>query len=216
MLSGTSRDIFPGLGAIFQFDSRDSLTTATRGWWNSVDAIWHGGSGAYVTFDLDVRRYQPLTPRQTLLATTLVTLQSGEPGVDVPTYTDYAIGGEKPCPRLGLCGPARQEPGHCLARVPLHDHSDTWLSARRLQFLCGPRDQFGDVGSAWSVPDDFTRNAISGGGVGLRLFLPALKSSGSTSRSAAAFKRSSGSTKRRSPSAAASVDSRGSALAESA
>ena len=31
---------------------------------------------------------------------------------------------------------------------------------------------FGDVGSAWSVPDDFTRNAISGGGVGLRLFLP--------------------------------------------
>jgi outer membrane protein assembly factor BamA len=92
-LSPDDSDLFLGFGGVYEYDTRDSWTTPTRGWWNSVDAIWHAGDGNYGTVDFDVRRYQPLTSRQTFVATALLTLQSGVHGEDVPTYLDYALGG---------------------------------------------------------------------------------------------------------------------------
>ena len=83
-LSGTDSDSFAGVGGVFVYDSRNSLTTTTRGWWNTVDVVRHAGSGSYTTLNLDLRRYSVIASRHSLLTTALLTLQSGEPGVDVP------------------------------------------------------------------------------------------------------------------------------------
>jgi outer membrane protein assembly factor BamA len=43
--------------------------------------------------NLDLRRYQPVGRRQHVLLSTLLTLQSGTVGVDVPGYLTYYLGG---------------------------------------------------------------------------------------------------------------------------
>ena len=93
-LSPDNHDAFVSLGGVAEHDTRNSWREPARGWWNSVDALWRTGSGQYVTLDVDVRRYQPVATRQTIVATSLLTLQSGTRNVDVPTYTDFALGGE--------------------------------------------------------------------------------------------------------------------------
>jgi outer membrane protein assembly factor BamA len=96
-LSPDNQDAFTSIGGVTEYDNRDSFREPGRGWYASVDAVWTAGSGQYATVNLDARRYQPIAARQTLLATTLLTLQSGVDGVDLPTYADYALGGETPC-----------------------------------------------------------------------------------------------------------------------
>ena len=93
-LSPDNHDTFVSFGGVAEYDTRDSWREPSRGWWNAVDALWRTGSGQYATLDVDVRRYQPLAIRQTIVATTLLTLQSGTRGVEVPTYADFALGGE--------------------------------------------------------------------------------------------------------------------------
>ena len=93
-LSPDNHDTFVSFGGVTEYDSRDSWREPTRGWWNSVDALWRTGTGEYATFDVDLRRYQPVAAHQTIVATTLLTLQPGTRGVDIPTYADYALGGE--------------------------------------------------------------------------------------------------------------------------
>jgi len=68
-LSPDHSDLFVGFGGVYEYDTRDSWTTPTRGWWNSVDAVWHAGEGDYGTVNFDIRRYQPLTSNQTFVAT---------------------------------------------------------------------------------------------------------------------------------------------------
>src|SRR4029450_2513262 len=43
---------------------------------------------------LEPRRSQPLADRHGLVVSTLLTLQSGTIGEDVPVYGDYSLGGE--------------------------------------------------------------------------------------------------------------------------
>ena len=64
-----------------EYDNRNSFREPSRGWFNSVDALWTTGSGQYATLNVDVRRYQPVARRQVIVATALVTLQSGSDGV---------------------------------------------------------------------------------------------------------------------------------------
>ena len=52
-LSSSNRDWFVGAGALYEYDSRDLPTNPTRGWWNSADVLWRGGSGS---FDDEPRR----------------------------------------------------------------------------------------------------------------------------------------------------------------
>lgn len=172
-LSADNHDMFFGVGGVFDYDSRDSLTTTTRGWWNTADAIWHGGSGTFATLDLDLRRYQPIASRHIVVATGLLTLQSGEPGVDLPTYTDYAIGGENSV--RGWEFASRRGKNQAIASLEYRYMAVPTRTLRfgRFGFYLGlALAAFGDAGSAWSKPEDFSNHVISGGGVGLRLFVP--------------------------------------------
>ena len=172
-LSPDNTDLFVGFGGVYDYDTRDSWTTPTRGWWNSIDAIWHVGEGDYGTFDVDVRRYQPLTARQTLVATALLTLQSGVRGEDVPTYLDYALGGANSV--RGWDFASRRGKNQFIVSL---EHRYTVVPTRPFQLkgvnLYGGMAfaVFGDAGSAWNESDEWSGNTIGGAGVGLRFFVP--------------------------------------------
>ena len=81
------------MGAILGYDTRDSWRDPRHGWKNELEIIRSGGAGSFWTMNFDARRYQPTWRRQHVLLSTLVTLQSGTVGQDVPGYLTYYLGG---------------------------------------------------------------------------------------------------------------------------
>lgn len=172
-LSADDSDAFVSLGAVLEHDSRDSWRTPTRGWWNSADVLWRMGNADYVTFNADVRRYQPLGDHLTMLGTALLTLQSGESGVDIPTYMDYTLGGANTV--RGWDFASRRGKNQFISSLELRR---TVVPTRPfrvfgLNFYGGVAiAAFGDVGSAWGSSDAVPSGTIGGGGLGLRIFVP--------------------------------------------
>ena len=174
-LSPTNKDMIPGFGLVAEYDSRDSWTNPKRGWWNSVDGTKNGlwADGNYWTFNFDMRRYQPISGRHGLAVFSLLTLQTGTVGVDIPVHEIFQIGGTNTI--RGFAVNSRQG-------------KDQWLSTLEYRYdLVKPRDisvkgvnfyagvqlaAFTDAGSAWDTGDQFTKNFIGGGGVGIRLIVP--------------------------------------------
>src|SRR4051812_19849378 len=94
-LSASNLDQIPGLGAVAEYDSRDSWTNARLGWLNSVDALFNrlASDEQYWTFNVDIRRYQPLSGRHGLAMNSLLTVQTGTVGMEIPIHEDFHIGG---------------------------------------------------------------------------------------------------------------------------
>jgi outer membrane protein insertion porin family len=172
-LSSSDRDWFAGAGALYDYDTRNLPTNPTRGWWNSADFLWRGGSGSYVTVNLDARRYQPLADRHTLVASTLLTLQSGTVGDDVPIYGDYSLGGENTV--RGWPFGSRRGKNQFINTV---EYRYVLVPTRNLRVfginLYGglAAAVFGDLGAVWSDPDELLDRFIGGGGIGLRIVFP--------------------------------------------
>ena len=172
-LDPDNHDTFVTFGGVAEYDTRDRWREPSRGWWNSFDALWRTGSGQYATVNVDVRRYQPVATRQTLVATALLTLQSGTRDVDVPTYADYAIGGENTV-RGREFGESRGK-NQLIGTLEYRFMAVPTRSFRVFGFnLYGgiALAAFGDLGSAWDVSEGFSGGFIDGGGIGLRLFVP--------------------------------------------
>jgi outer membrane protein assembly factor BamA len=166
-------DRFFSYGAVTEYDDRDSWREPARGWFASADAMYTTGSGQYATVDLDVRRYNPVARRQTIVTTALLTMQSGVDGVDLPTYSDYALGGENTVRGHGFG--ARRGKNQLISTL---EYRYSILPTRSLKvgggnFYAGLAfAAFGDVGSAWSDSDGFSDGVIGGYGIGLRLYIP--------------------------------------------
>jgi outer membrane protein assembly factor BamA len=172
-LDPDNHDAFPSFGAVTEYDNRDSWREPSRGWFASADALWTTGSGNYATMDLDVRRYSPVAARQTIVGAALLTMQSGIDGVDLPTYGDYAIGGENTVRGHGF-GSSRGK-NQFIATL---EYRYSLVPTRTFRvagfnFYAGlALAAFGDVGSAWSDSDAFSDSVLGGYGIGLRLYIP--------------------------------------------
>jgi outer membrane protein assembly factor BamA len=174
-LSPTNLDQLPGLGAVAEYDSRDSWTNARRGWLNSVDALFNRlvSNQQYWTFNVDIRRYQHLSGRHGLAMNSLLTLQTGTVGMEIPIHEDFHIGGTN-----SLRG----------WNIDARHGKDQWLNTLEYRFdLLKVRghsfkgfnyyygvqlDAFGDAGTAWNTNEEFNRNFIAGGGFGIRVVVP--------------------------------------------
>ncbi len=171
-LSSEDVDTLVSAGGVAEFDDRNSRQNASHGWWNSADALWRTGTGGYVTVDLDVRRYQRLSSRHGLVATSLLTLQSGAADV-VPSYMDFSLGGSNTV--RGWTFNARRGKNQFINSL---EYRYTALETRAFRvagvgFYVGlALAAFGDAGTAWSRSEDFSEGIIAGGGIGLRIFLP--------------------------------------------
>jgi outer membrane protein assembly factor BamA len=123
--------------------------------------------------NVDVRRYQPVATRQTVVATALLTVQSGVDGVDVPTYANYSLGGENTV--RGQPFGAKRGKDQFISTI---EYRYGILPTRGfhvagLDFYGGlALAAFADVGSAWSDSDGFSDGFIGGGGIGLRVYIP--------------------------------------------
>jgi len=168
------------IGVAVGWDTRDSWNTPTRGWLNEVQFFrtggFLGGESTFSTVDFDVRRFQPLGEGKSLAMGSLLTLQSGEAFVDVPSYFRYHVGG------------ANTIRGYSVEDSSLLSGKNQWLAtAEYRQTVLPPRrwdifrwsfsfglalGAFADVGTAWDVDDQFSENLRGGIGVGIRLLVP--------------------------------------------
>jgi len=174
-LSPSNTDRTPGVGAVVEFDSRNSWTNPRSGWWNSVDVLANGlgADGDYWTFNFDVRRYHHIAGRHGTAFFSLLTLQTGAVGTDIPIHEDFHIGGTN-----SLRG----------WNIDAREGKNQWLNTLEYRFdLLKVTDHsfkgfnyyygvqlaaFGDAGTAWDEKDEFNRNFIGGGGFGIRLIVP--------------------------------------------
>jgi outer membrane protein insertion porin family len=169
------------LGFSLGIDTRDSWRNPRSGWQNQVQvwrtsAFWGDGDSWLV--DLDLRRWIPTAPRQKLLLSSLLTLQSGTLGVDVPTYLDYYMGGANSIRGYGVTqlGTPFSGKNQLLGTA---EYSFTLMPVRRwdvafLSFAVGAElAVFGDAGIAWNESQEFgLRRSRGGMGCGFRLLVP--------------------------------------------
>jgi outer membrane protein insertion porin family len=96
-LSPDNQDNFMRVAGRLGYDNRDSWLNPHRGWWHELQLMKAGGrlpgDGDFWAVDLDLQRYQPITPRNTLVLGWLTSLQTGQVNVDVPSYLQYFMGG---------------------------------------------------------------------------------------------------------------------------
>ena len=178
-----SVDVLYRVTASLGYDSRDSWGDPHQGWLNEAEVTKTGGilpgDGNFYTGNVDVRRFQPLG-HHTLALGGLLTLQSGRSGQSMPEYLDYHLGGSNSVrgyqlEDLGqrLYG-RNQFLGTVEYRAPL-------VAAREFELVGLAADLglagalFVDTGVAWDRRGDLSRGRFrTGGGVGLRLLMPAV------------------------------------------
>jgi outer membrane protein insertion porin family len=181
-LSPDNTDHLRRLGATLGWDTRDSWSNPRHGWLNELE-VWRtggflGGDGDFWTTTLDIRRWQPTTPRQKVLLSGLVSLQSGTVGEDVPEYLQYRLGGANT-----IRGYDYQKLGEVLfgksQMIGTVEYAFTAVPPRqfklgKLRLRLGVElALFADAGIAWSRSEDLTlRRARAGGGAGIRLLTP--------------------------------------------
>jgi outer membrane protein assembly factor BamA len=178
-LSPDDRDDLLGATAAVIWDSRDDWGAPRRGWRNEVELTRYSqieGPASFWRLNLDARRWVSTAPRQKLLLSGLLTLQSGTLGTDVPVYLDYSIGG------------AQTVRGYQTTDRPVRGKNQLIGTAEYSLVLMRPRQwdigflsmrigleaaAFGDVGVAWSESSELAVARTRGGaGIGLRLLVP--------------------------------------------
>jgi outer membrane protein insertion porin family len=170
------------LGFTLGWDTRDSWRNPRSGWQSEMN-VWRtggflGGDGDSWSLDLDLRRYIPTAPRQKLLLSSLITLQSGTLGQGVPVYLDYYMGGANSIRGYGVTqlGTPFSGKNQWIATT---EYAFTLMPLRRwdllfLSFAIGAElTVFADAGIAWNeAPELALRRARGGLGTGLRLLVP--------------------------------------------
>jgi outer membrane protein insertion porin family len=180
-LSPDNSDHLVRLGASLGWDTRDNWGAPHEGWLNELE-VWQtgalGGDGSFWTGTLDVRRWQPLARRQRILFTALTTLQSGAPGVDVPIYMDYHLGGANTIRGYDFAELGKTLYGKNQMLGTL-EYSVTALPSRpigvwKIRLRLGVElAAFADAGIAWSEGRRLAMNNARGGiGAGVRLINP--------------------------------------------
>jgi outer membrane protein insertion porin family len=172
------------------YDHRDSWRNPHNGWWNELQVLKTGGglggNGDFWTVDVDLRRYQPVTSRQTIVMGWLTTLQTGEVGVDVPSYLQYFMGGANSIRGYEFDVLGKELFGKnqmivtieyqylvtAIRPIPIWK----WAIAAGLEVAA-----FTDTGIAWetspdlAVDDGFGWNRFkTGAGIGLRFLVPSV------------------------------------------
>jgi hypothetical protein len=177
-LSPDNEDQLHSLGLSVGWDTRDSWNLPRHGWLNEF-LVWKtggalGGDGDFWTVNFDVRRFQQLNERDTLVLASLLTFQPGE----VPEYYRYYLGGANTIRGYSvedsktLSGKNQYlgtvEFRHILMPPRRFDFFDKWSFRFGLELAA-----LGDIGIAWDTSNQFAANRLRGGvGIGLRLLHP--------------------------------------------
>jgi outer membrane protein assembly factor BamA len=173
-LSASGRDVIPTLGVFSSVDTLDSSTDPRAGTFAEVEVDRLLGDADSWTFILDGRRYQRLSDRHGVNVFALASWQTGEVGVGLPEYLQYALGGANSIRGWNL--------GSRIGRDQFIGTLEYVYVVRPVQpfsvaghnFYAGLQVvAFGDVGQARTdSSDEAAGSAIGGYGVGLRVLVP--------------------------------------------
>jgi len=173
-LSDDGRDEMPSLGGFVTFDTLNSSTDPRSGTWAEFEVDRLMGDAQSWTVTADARRFIRVADRQSLLFYGLATLQTGVPGVDIPEYLQYALGGANSVRGWSL---GSRRGGHQF--LGSAEYSYVVLPVRPFavkgfNLYAGVQAiGFADVGKASHGAAGATEGgAIGGYGVGLRLLVP--------------------------------------------
>lgn len=177
-ISESNSDHFLRLGASVGYDSRDSWRNPHIGWEHELQMIFSTGTSTFLTTNIDIRRFQPISHRQGLFLGALTSLQTGTVGEDVPQYLMYRMGGANSIRGFNVNELGKTLYGknqfigtfeYHFTLLPLKAYNFLkWSAALGLQLAL-----FSDTGIAWSDSDEFnTDRWKTGFGVGLRLLVP--------------------------------------------
>ena len=173
-LSADGTDVIPTVGGFLSLDTLDSSTDPRIGTWAEVQVDHLFGDANSWTLTLDGRRFQRLNRRHGVGVFGLATLQSGEVGVGLPTYLQFALGGGNSVRGWDL--DSRRGRNQFIASVEYTFVAQpvTPFSVSGFNFYAGVQVVgFADLGLAWNSSDDFdTSAAIDGYGVGVRFLVP--------------------------------------------
>ena len=173
-LSADGRDEIPSAGAFVTLDTLDSSTDTQTGVWAEFEVDRLMGDARSWTAIADGRLFVRLTDRHNLGLFGLATVQTGEPGVDLPEYLQFALGGANSVRgwRLGSRRGGNQFLGtaeYSYVLLPKRPFSVWGFNLYAGVQLVG----FADVGETTNADPEATGgNAIDGYGVGLRLLVP--------------------------------------------
>ena len=173
-LSADGADVVPTVGMFVTVDTLDASTNPRRGTWAEFEVDRLFGDASSWTFILDGRRFQPLSARHGLGLFALATFQTGEPGVSLPEYLQFALGGANSV--HGWDVGSRHGRNQFIGTVEYSYVAKpvTPFSVAGLNLYAGLQVVgFADVGLVWNDDQDFdTGSAIDGYGMGLRLLVP--------------------------------------------
>lgn len=183
-LSADNSDDFLRIGARLGYDTRDDWGDPHAGWLNEVELLNTGGflplDGDFWTAHFDVRRFHPIGPTHTLVAATLLSLQSGQIGVDIPEYMDFHLGGSNTIRGYDIRELGREVVGKNQFLGTL-EYRFPLLPSREYEIMGLASDLglsaalFADTGIAWNTAKQIDRNKTrSGFGFGLRILMPAV------------------------------------------
>lgn len=176
-LDASGQDLIGSISAGLRYDTRNSWSNPAHGWFLEAGVSRHGvrgGHGGWWRAELDARRYQTIAGRHGAAVFSLFSLQSGQPGVELPIYMTYGIGGANTV--RGWPVGARQGKHQWLNTL---EYRYQWVRLRPVRLFGRFRVYwglqfalYGDLGTAWSAASDFSRNFIGGAGYGVRLIIP--------------------------------------------
>ncbi len=181
-LTPDNDDTLVRLGVAVGWDNRDSWRSPHRGWQNELE-VWRtggflGGDGDFWSMNLDLRRYQPGGKRRTLVAGSLLSLQSGTSGEDIPRYLQYHLGGANTLRGYDVNVLGRELFGKNQLITTL-EYRFELVPIRRIDILKWSLSvgvelaAFADLGVAWDEPEQLAADRFrAGAGVGIRLLVP--------------------------------------------
>jgi outer membrane protein insertion porin family len=182
-LSPDRRDNFMRAGVRVGYDSRGAWRNTRDGWQNEVlvmayDGGWFDDPGQWWLGEVDVRHYRAIGPKYSCVFGSLVSLQSGDVGVDFPSYLQYRMGGANSIRGYDI---------EVLGKT-LYGRSQWIVTTEVVRTLSPVREYrlgrwsfpaglnaaaFVDWGIAWNDVFDLDRSR-AGFGVGLRWIVPAV------------------------------------------
>ena len=174
-LSPSNQDHFIRAGVRLGYDSRDSWRNPRHGWQNEVEILRTEGDGQFWSANFDVRRFQPVGSRKLELSG-LLSVQSGQVGLDVPEYLMYRVGGTNSIRGYQLETLGREIYGKnqllTTAEYVFTIVAPRYINpAGRIPLKLGiEASVFADAGTAWNEPREFALDRYRAGvGGGLRI-----------------------------------------------
>jgi outer membrane protein assembly factor BamA len=175
-LDPDNRDNMLSVGLFLGYDSRDLKSNPHNGWDSYIDVsrVWSMDTDtARWLGNIDLRRYQSISGPHILGLFSMLTMTSGDVGVNIAEWQQYSLGGSNSVRGwdIGRLSGKNQFINTLEYRFNIlepRSFSVFGINARLGVQLAA----FGDVGAVWSESEDFSNSFIGGGGAGLRLIIP--------------------------------------------